>query len=406
MHEQHFQDMARSPGSVGDVLRLIRVSDTTSRSSIARSTGLAPSTASARVDALTSLGLVRESGAEGSRGGRRARRLELVADAGFVAAADLGAHHVRIVLTDLAGTVLADTDALEHGAGTVPVAAGPRASVAALWQRFVELARDSGLDMDRFRGAAISIPAPVSYPGGSIATPSFEPSWHGAVLPELFAEYTDVPVLVENDANLIALAEHPEPDRSGTLVAVKLGTRIGAGVLLDGRLHRGVSGAAGEISHTPVDGEAAIGCTCGVPDCLESVASGGAVVARLRATGREVGTTGDVLALAAQGDPVVLDELRRAGEHIGRVLSGIVNFCNPSEVVLAGAMSASSVLVATIRGELYRSCLPMVADALDVRASREPRDAGIRGATVLAVDEVLAPTRIDEMVRTAAERTA
>ncbi|WP_420369830.1 ROK family transcriptional regulator [Curtobacterium sp. L1-20] len=406
MHDQHFQDMAWSPGSPGAVLRLIRVSDTTSRSSIARSTGLAPSTASARVDALTSLGLVRESGAEGSRGGRRARRLELVADAGFVAAADLGAHHVRIVLTDLAGTVIVDTDDLEHGAGPIPVEAGPRAAVAALWERFVELADDSGLDRARFRGAAISVPAPVSYPGGSIATPSFEPSWHGAVLPELFAEHTDAPVLVENDANLIALSERPEPDRTSTLVAVKLGTRIGAGVLLDGRLHRGVSGAAGELSHTPVDGEAAIGCTCGVPDCLESVASGGAVAARLRAAGRTVVGTGDVLALAAQGDAVVLDELRRAGEHIGRVLAGIVNFCNPSDVVFAGAMSASSVLVATIRGELYRSCLPMVADALDVRASRSPRDAGIRGATVLALDEVLAPTRIDELVRTAAERTA
>jgi predicted NBD/HSP70 family sugar kinase len=302
--------------------------------------------------------------------------------------------------------VIVDTDDLEHGAGPIPVEAGPRAAVAALWERFVELADDSGLDRARFRGAAISVPAPVSYPGGSIATPSFEPSWHGAVLPELFAEYTDAPVLVENDANLIALSERPEPDRTSTLVAVKLGTRIGAGVLLDGRLHRGVSGAAGELSHTPVDGEAAIGCTCGVPDCLESVASGGAVAARLRAAGRTVVGTGDVLALAAQGDAVVLDELRRAGEHIGRVLAGIVNFCNPSDVVFAGAMSASSVLVATIRGELYRSCLPMVADALDVRASRSPRDAGIRGATVLALDEVLAPTRIDELVRTAAERTA
>ncbi len=88
------------------------------------------------------------------------------------------------------------------------------------------------------------------------------------------------------------------------------------------------------------------------------------------------------------------------------MLSGIVNFCNPSEVVLAGAMSASSVLVATIRGELYRSCLPMVADALDVRASSSPRDAGIRGATVLAIDEVLAPARVDELARAAAERTA
>ncbi len=114
-----------------------------------------------------------------------------------------------------------------------------------------------------------------------------------------------------------------------------------------------------------------------------------------------------MLALAAQGDAVVLDELRRAGEHIGRVLSGIVNFCNPSEVVLAGAMSASSVLVATIRGELYRSCLPMVADALDVRASSSPRD-GRHPRRDRARDRrgARAPARVDELARAAAERTA
>jgi predicted NBD/HSP70 family sugar kinase len=335
--------------------------------------------------------------------------VELAAESGFVAAADIGAHHVRIVLSDLSGSVLADTDALEHGSTTVPVASGPRASVAALWQRFVELAADNDLDMGSFRGAAISVPAPVSYPVGGVATPSFQPSWHGAVLPELFAEFTAAPVLVENDANLIAVAERGASDgshESATLVAVKLGTRIGAGVIMDGRLHRGVSGAAGEISHTMVDGVAAIGCTCGVPNCLEAVASGGAIVARLRANGHPVSGTADLLALAAEGDGQVLDELREAGRLIGRMLSGIVNFCNPSEVVLAGAMSASSVLVAAIRGELYRTCLPMVADDLDVRASRTPRDAGIRGATLLAIDEVLAPARIDELAREASERIA
>jgi predicted NBD/HSP70 family sugar kinase len=413
MNHRHYQDMDHGPGSVGDVLRLIRASDTVSRSTIARSTGLAPSTASARVDALMALGLVRESGSEGSRGGRRARRLEVAADAGFVAAADLGAHHVRIVLSDLAGTVLADTDALEHGSTTVPVASGPEASVAALWQRFLELAADHGLDMADFRGAAIGVPAPIST-SGAIATPSFQPSWHGALVADLFAAYTDMPVLVENDANLIALAERPEQvdPSEQQLVAVKLGTRIGGGVLVDGHLYRGIRGTAGEISHITVDGESSIGCTCGVQNCLESVASGGAVIARLRAAqhvgsdGRPAASTSDLLRFAAEGDQAVVDELRNAGTLIGRVLAGIVNFSNPREVVLAGALSASSVLVAAIRGEVLRACLPIVAEDLDVRASRTPRDAGIRGATVLAIDEVLAPARIDELVRGSEERSA
>lgn len=403
MNHRLYQDAEHVHGSVGDVLRLIRTGDTASRSTIARSTGLAPSTVGLRVDTLVELGLVHEVGAEGSRGGRRARRLELDGAAGFVAAADLGANHARIVLSDLAGRTITDTDDTGDSAPLLR-ADGPAAAVAELWRRFVQLAEDADLSMTGFRGAAIGVPAPVAYPSGRIVTPAFEPSWHDAALGALFQEHTDAPVLVENDANLIALAERSDtlPPECSQLVAVKLGTRIGGGVIAGGRLHRGVGGAAGEVSHTSVDGVSAIGCTCGVPNCLESVASGGAIAARLRAAGHEVGTTGDLLRLGAQGDAAVVDELRAAGELIGRVLAGIANFFNPREVVLAGAMSASPPLVAAIRSELYRMCLPLVADDLEVRASRAPRDAGIRGGVVLALDEVLAPARIEELARRAA----
>ncbi|GAA3341664.1 ROK family protein [Curtobacterium pusillum] len=402
MNHRHYQDVDHVHGSVGDVLRLIRVGDSTSRSTLARAIGLAPSTVGLRVDALVELGLVHEVGAEGSRGGRRARRLELDGDAGFVAATDLGANHTRIVLSDLAGRTLADTDHTDTS-DPLPRADGPAAAVADLWRRFERLADAAGRSMADFRGAAIGVPAPIAYPSGRIVTPSFEPSWHDVALGSLFAQHTDAPVLVENDANLIALAERSdtEPAERSNLVAVKLGTRIGGGVIAGGRLHRGVGGAAGEVSHTAVEGSAAIGCTCGVPNCLESVASGGAIIARLRAAGHDIASTSDLLRLGAQGDAAVVEELREAGAMIGRVLAGIANFFNPREVVLAGAMSASPPLVAAIRSELYRMCLPLVADDLDVRASRVPRDAGIRGGIVLALDEVLAPARIDELARQA-----
>ncbi|MCU1529130.1 MAG: hypothetical protein JWP75_2893, partial [Frondihabitans sp.] len=170
--------------------------------------------------------------------------------------------------------------------------------------------------------------------------------------------------------------------------------------------HRGIGGAAGEISHMAVDGVSVISCTCGVPNCLESVASGGALVASLRAQGFEAETAPDVVALGARGEPVALDALREAGMLIGQALAGVVNFFNPREVVLAGSMSASLPLVAAIRAELFQRCLPLVARDLEVRATRNPQVAGLRGATLLVLDEVLAPARIDSLLKDTDVRTA
>lgn len=408
MNHRHLQDADYAAGSAGDILRLIRESDAMSRSTLARLTGLAPSTVSLRVESLLALGLVQESGSEESRGGRRARRLELVGGAGFVAAVDIGANHVRIVLSDLTGAALADSDETTEGA--MPVSDDPATTVESLWGRIMTLAESRGLDERTFRGAAISIPAPIEYPSGRIVTPSFMPTWHEADLPGLFAGYTESPVLVENDANLIALFESTERGRTdeNQLLAVKIGTRIGCGILASGRLHRGIGGAAGEISHMAVDGVSMIPCTCGVPNCLESVASGGALAASLRARGLDAESATDVVALGARGEPLALDALREAGARIGQALAGIVNFFNPREVVLAGSMSASLPLVAAIRAELFQKCLPLVAHDLEVRATRDPQVAGIRGATLLALDEVLAPARIDAQVKDGADdlRTA
>lgn len=389
-----YQDMDPVPGSVGDVLRLVRTGEATSRSALARVTGLAPSTVGLRVDVLSRLGLVVESGADASRGGRRARSLGIARGAGFVAALDVGAHHTQVSLTDLSGDQLA--------LRSLPAVTrdGPREVVAFLWGELEALVRDEGLAEDRLRGLAIGLPAPIEYPSGRVVLPSFMPSWHGAVIPELFAAHTPVPVLAENDANLLALAEQQAVDRSGQqehLLAVKLGTRIGCGIISAGRLHRGTGGAAGEISHTAVEGEASIPCICGVPDCLESVAGGGAIAARLRAKGYPVETATDVVGLGATPDAYVADVLREAGTHIGRVLASVVNFFNPGDVVLGGVMSSSAPLVAAVRAEVYQRCLPVVANDLDVRAALSPADAGVRGAARLVLEEVLAPARIQAL---------
>ena len=142
-----------------------------------------------------------------------------------------------------------------------------------------------------------------------------------------------------------------------------------------------------------------ISCSCGIETCLESVASGGALVAQLSELGYDVESSADVVAQGQTGDPVVVDILRTAGGQIGETLSRIVNFFNPRAVVLGGGMAASEHLVAAIRAQLFQRCLPVVANDLEVRPSRSPEDAPLRGASFLILDEVLSPARIDALAR-------
>ena len=195
-----FRESEYAPGSVGDIFRLIRSGAATSRSALARQIGMAPSTISLRIDSLIRLGLISEAGDEQSRGGRRARALEVATTAGFVGAMDVGAHHVQVGIADLGGRMLAIED--------VPVAIedGPAPAAEALWAALQNLIVAHDLDEAHLRGVAIGLPAPIEYPSGRVVLPSFMPSWHNADLPGLFAEFTSIPVLVENDANLIALA--------------------------------------------------------------------------------------------------------------------------------------------------------------------------------------------------------
>ena len=380
-------------GSPGEIFRMLREGVATSRSTLARATGLAPSTISLRVEALRERGLVEESGSEESRGGRRARQLVVRADAGLVAAADVGAHHLRVGVADLLGQRVVTEERL------LDVATGPGTVLPLVWTMVEELVAGSGRDSSRLLGMALGLPGPIEVDTGRVILPSFMPGWHNADIAAAFKELTDLPVLVENDANLVALAEHATAGTGADhLLAVKLGTRIGCGIISSGVLQRGAGGAAGEVSHVPVAGTATVGCVCGIPNCLESVASGGAIVKRLQAAGYSVSTPAEVIDLANQGDVTVIAALREAGTLIGEVLAAVVNFANPRVVALSGAMSAAEPLVAAVRSALFQRCLPLAARDLDVRVGVAGADSGVTGGLRLVLEHVLSPERIDSLL--------
>ncbi|MCR6492217.1 ROK family transcriptional regulator [Cellulomonas sp. P24] len=394
----HHGDRESGTGTVGDVLWLIRSKVATSRSEIARHTGLSPSTVGLRVESLQRLGLVTEDGALESRGGRRARHLRIASTSGYVVAIEPGVRVHRVAIADLEGVIVGATR-LDARAGETPAEA-----VSMIWDAVKTMTGPLEVPTERIRGVAVGLPAPVEQSVGRAVLPSFLQTWSDVVVPDLFVPHTDALVLVENDANLVAISEMSDGDRSGDyFLAVLLGRRIGSGIVAGGALLRGVNGAAGEFSHSPAAASAAIRCVCGIENCLESTASGAAIAAQLAELGYELDTPRDIVALGQSGDPRVVAVLREAGSHIGAALAGVVNFMNPGRVILAGSLSQSAPLVASVRAELFQRCLPIAAQNLVVSATTDPDTAGARGAFRLLLDEVLAPARVDEMARVAGD---
>ncbi|MFF2632208.1 ROK family protein [Microbacterium sp. NPDC058021] len=365
------------------ILDLIARRECRSRSELATTLGLAPSTVGLRVQALLDAGVICERGEGTSRGGRRPRLLDIPEDAGVVLTADLGGGHARMGLHRLSGELITTR--------TIPVtlADGPVPTLDAVCAVFDALARDTTV-----RAIGVSLPGPVDIATGTVHQPSRMPGWPGFAVREHLSERYGIAIAVDNDANLAALGEHRVQFGTGRhSITVKAGTAIGSGVIIDGIVHRGATSAAGDITHTRIDSSGGLPCSCGNTGCLETVASGASLVRQMRERGRtDVTTTADVLALAQDAEPEATTLVRTAGTHLGQALSGVVNFFNPDAVFLTGSMSASEPFIAAVRSRVYEACHPLATQRLRIEAARTGADAILHGAARWALDNMELPT--------------
>ncbi len=360
------------------ILELVARGEATSRSQLAAALGIAASTVGLKVQALLDAGVLIEGGTAASRGGRPARNLLVNEAGGDILTVDLGGGHARVGRHTINGGLL---DAL-----TVPVnlADGPETTLAAVAEALTTLSHGG-----RIRAIGVSLPGPVDVTTGSVELPSRMPGWPGFRVGEALSERFGVPVAVDNDANLAALGEHAAQFGSAMhSITVKAGTAIGSGIIVDGRLHRGATFAAGDISHTRIDRAADAPCSCGNVGCLETVASGAGIVRQLREQGVDVATTADALALAHDADPRASRMVRKAGQRLGEVLSGVVNFFNPHAVFLTGSLSSSEPFIAAVRSRVYEGCHPLVTRDLRIEAASTGADAILHGAARLVLDEL------------------
>jgi predicted NBD/HSP70 family sugar kinase len=258
-------------------------------------------------------------------------------------------------------------------------------------------------------GIGIGVPGPVEFEAGRPISPPIMPGWDSYDVPQRFARF-GVPVWIDNDVNVMALGELTAGIGRGrdNFVFIKIGTGIGAGIIVDGGLYRGEQGCAGDIGHIqiPVTGRGDVICRCGNVNCLEALAGGGAL-ARDAADAARAGRSPflaaqleekgaldarDVALGAAHGDAASVELLSTAGTLVGQAVAAMVNFFNPSLVVIGGGVAeAGDGLLATIRQTVYRRSLPLATRSLGIHRSTLGWQAGVVGAATMVANELFAP---------------
>lgn len=348
---------------------------------LAGATGLSPATVSNIVKELSASGIVLTSVA--SRSGRRAVEVTLARQAGLVAGFHFSARHLRIAVSDVDRTVVAENHvplALDHKHDNEL----DRATL--LLGDMVESLDASITDL---LAVGVALPAPLDTRTGMISTPELMRGWEGIVVADELSARIQCPVFVDNEANLGGLAELRGGAARGAqgLAYLRVGHSISSGLLFAGSIFHGVSGKAGQIGHVTIDENGPI-CRCGSRGCLDTLAGGPALLELFRGD-PGMQRINDLRVRADGGDASAKRVIADAGRHIGIAAASLCNLFDPEIIVVGGELAlAGETLLAPMRHALERSALaapggvpPIVQAALGERSE-------VLGCLALAIDNV------------------
>lgn len=345
---------------------------------LAEATGLSTATISTIVRELTGAGVVDTRPT--SRSGRRALKVTLARQLGLVAGIQFGHRHLKVALGDFGRTIVAEQQMplpLDHRVDT----GLDRAALLV-----VDLLERVGASMDELLTIGVALPAPVDTATGMISVRGVMRGWDDLHIGQTMSKRLARPVIVDNDANLGALAEHELGAGRGyrDVVFVRASYTTGAGIILGGHLHRGYAGTAGEIGHVQVDPMGDI-CRCGNRGCLDTVVGSSALLDLVRSSHGDL-TLRDIILRARDGDPGCGRVIADAGERIGKVVAQVVNTLNPQLVVVGGELAAAGeILVAPLREEALRHTAQNTIAPVEVVLGELGPQAEVMGALTLAL---------------------
>ena len=389
------------------LLQLIRRRRGNTRPALARLAGLGRTVVAQRVGVLMEAGLVTEEGLDLATGGRPSRSLRFNSALGAYLVAALGATTMNAAITDLDGNIV------EHQHEEVDIAAGPEVVLALVERTFESLS--SKHPTLGIWGIGIGLPGPVEFATGCPTSPPIMPGWDRFPVRSRLSNRFNAPTWVDNDVNILAMGELSRGLALNVedAIFVKIGTGIGAGLISHGHLHRGAQGAAGDIGHVLVAEDTKEVCRCGKLGCLEALASGHAIalqgeeaarsgmspfLARLLEENQAI-TSRDVSEAANHGDRASREILSHAGRLVGQTIAAMVNFYNPSLVIVGGGVTnAGDTFLASIRQSIYTRSLPLATRDLRIPRSDLGDLGGIYGAAAMVSDEILSADLLPQWI--------
>ncbi|MCS5735864.1 ROK family transcriptional regulator [Herbiconiux daphne] len=362
------------------IVRSLLQSGSLTQAELSRQTGLSTATVSNIVKAMVDRGLLATSPTTSS--GRRALAVSLTGDDTLAAGIDIGRSHVRVVVTSINYRVV--------GERWVHLPLGHEADLALDVASTVldEVLAECGSSRDALIGVGLGVPGPIDRRSHAVIDGTILPEWVGITVDHI-QERLRMPVMLENDANLGAIAEITWGPHKGVddLVFVKVGTGIGSGLILGGEIFPGNIGVSGEIGHLPIHEHGLI-CRCGNRGCLETVASTAIMIELLSREPQNVRTTSDIIALAQAGDKATLHVIDDAGRALGRALAAIANLVNPQMLVLGGPLAGlGEILLEPVRKGFVRYSSPVVHDSTELTMSSFTDRAEALGGAAIVIQE-------------------
>lgn len=353
-----------------------------SQAEVAREAGLAASTVSNIVRDLIARGVicvVQEPG--------EPRLLELNRTGALTVGIDVGHRHIAVASVTPSGEIVAEDRS------DLPQNLSADKATEIIRRLYDTVLETSGTSTERLLGVAMGLPTPIDQATRRVAAPSILPGWAGVDMAALVSERLGRPVLIENDANLGALAERAwgAGRNVESLAYLKLSEGVGAGLILDGKLYRGRHGIAGEIGHTTMDEYGRV-CRCGNRGCLETLVAARTVTDLLEPVRGPGLSIADVVRLAGDGDVACARVLADTGRLIGIALANLCNMFNPELVLLGGELAqAYEFMMPPMMDVVRRQGIPVATASLRIEPSSLAAKAHVLGAAWLAGREETLP---------------
>lgn len=305
--------------------------------------------------------------------------------------ADLGGTHLRSAVVDESGKILF------HAKQHTPNAKSAQDIVDALVVAAQDCDRQSAAAGFSINAISVVAPGTVNVAAGSIVKAPNLPFLSGFNLAAALTRALNLPAILENDANAAAVGEMwlGAARGSSAIVCVTLGTGVGGGIILEGKLWHGAHHSAAEIGHMCVDPFGGVACTCGSRGCLEVYASATAIVRMTReARPRHPGTilqagsnltSERIYQAGVEGDELALEVFRRMGTYLGIGLANVINILNPEMIVIGGGVvNAWELFAKDMQHQIAERAFPLLADLVRIVPAECADDAGLLGAAKLA----------------------